>query len=318
MVNQASRRRFLKHASVGAMGMSTLAAVANAKRATRIDSCTTITKPGEYELAADITHTGSGVCIHIRADDVTLDGKGFALRGPRNFSSTGISTMGNVEVRSLEVRDFTYGFNVPRPRGRFENVVSVHNRISGFNLWPDAERTRITDSDISYNGSAAIGAVKADGHTILNNRIRSNSTGIVFRQGVSGATVRGNDVSFNRQRGITAWEGGDRNRIADNVVRNNGINGISVNDFNPEPASKLTIRRNTVAENGSDGVFLRQVDDSKVIRNTVRRNGDDGIELEDSNENRLIRNVVCDNGDNAIVIGPNSMHNRLRANTTEC
>lgn len=318
MVNRASRRRFLKHASIGAMGMSTLAAVANAKRATRIDSCTTITEPGEYELAADITHTGSGVCIHIRADDVTLDGKGFALRGPRNFSSYGISTMGNVEVRNLEVRDFTYGFNVPRPRGRFENVVSVHNRISGFSLGTAAERTRITDSDISHNGSAGIGAFKADRLRISDNTIDWNDTGIVFRQAVSRSTVRRNSISNNGQRGFTAWEGGDRNRVIDNVVKGNGIRGISINDFNPERATRLSIKGNTVAENGEDGVFLRQVDDSKVIRNTVRRNGDDGIELEDSNENRLIRNVVCDNGDNAFVIGPNSMQNRVRANTTDC
>lgn len=322
MVEQASRRQFLKYASVGAASLSTLPVTASARRTTRIDTCTTITERGQYELSSDITHSASGICIRIQASNVIFDGNGFAVRGAGTFTNTGISiddTSRNVEVRNLEVSDLTYGFNVVGPRARFENVVAANNGVSGCIINPNANRTSITNSDISGNGSSGIGAVIADGHVISDNTIDSNGgSGIVFRQGVSRSTVRRNSISRNHERGVTAWEGGDRNKIHDNVAEGNGIRGISINDFNPERATNVSIKGNRIVDNGEDGLFLRQVDRSRVIRNTARLNGDDGIELEDSTDNRLIRNVACDNGGDAIVIGPNSTNNLLRANTTDC
>lgn len=320
MDNQSPRRRFLKHVS-GAIGaLSTLTMPAVAGRATQIDSCTTITEPGLYELNSDITHDTSGICIRIRASNVTIDGRGYAIQGAGVSNSYGVSideSSKNVEVRNLEVTDLTYGFNLVGPRSRFENVSATGNRISGFTIFPAAHQTTITNSDISHN-RGGIGSVKADGHSIMDNTIVSNEgIGIVFRQGSSRCTVRRNDISRNG-RGFTAWEGGDRNRIVDNVMESNDQYGISINDVNPEHATDVMVRSNTLVENGGDGVFLRQVDNSKLIGNTVRRNDDDGIELESSNRNKLIRNVVCDNGDEAIAIGTNSTDNHLRANTTEC
>lgn len=322
MAGNTSRRQFLKQASVGALSVAALSTPVRARRVTQVDSCTTITESGRYEFASDITHTTSGNCIRIRASNVTLDGKGFSLRAASNENTIGISidtTSRNVTVSNLTVRDFENGFNLVGPRTRVENVVVSDNRIQGFIINPSAIQATITDSEITGNGSAGIGVFDAGKLTISDNSICSNNgVGIVFRQRVSRSTVQRNDVSDNRVYGITAWEGGDRNRILDNVTERNGVHGISINEFNPEPATKVLIKGNTAIGNGEDGVFLRRVDNSTVSDNVVRRNGDDGIELETSSNNRLIRNVVCDNGDEAIAIGPNSSNNRLRANTTVC
>jgi len=73
--------------AVGLGWAATGAAVAQetetAQGPTEIDSCTTITDPGSYVLAADL-ESEDGTCIEIEADDVVLDGNGYAITGGQN------------------------------------------------------------------------------------------------------------------------------------------------------------------------------------------------------------------------------------------
>jgi nitrous oxidase accessory protein NosD len=76
---------------------------------TRINSLPcTITQPGFYYLAKNLSSTGNG--IHVQADDVTLDLAGFTLTGPGS-ANNGINISGqkNVEVRNGTVRNFDTG-----------------------------------------------------------------------------------------------------------------------------------------------------------------------------------------------------------------
>lgn len=325
MVRSVSRRRFLTYASVGAVSAATLARPVTARRVTQLDECTTITESGRYELASDITHTSSGICLAIRARNVTLDGGGYTLSSTSDVDTVGVlvGSVRNVTVENLTVEGFENGFSAVGPRTRFENVVARNNRIAGVIVEPDADRTTIANSELSHNGSSGIAAVIASGLRISDNTISSNGgVGIVFRQGISRSTIQRNVVTDNGPTrlgsGIAIWEGGDQNKILDNVTSGNAKHGISLNDFNPEPASKLFVEGNTALGNGQDGVFLRLVDNSAVSNNVLRQNGDDGIELDASDRNRLTRNVVCDNGDEPIALSPDSADNRLRANVTEC
>lgn len=75
--------------AVGLGWAATGAAVAQetetAQGPTEIDSCTTITEPGSYVLAADL-ESENGTCVEIEADDVVLDGNGHAISGGVNES----------------------------------------------------------------------------------------------------------------------------------------------------------------------------------------------------------------------------------------
>lgn len=321
MHDPQSRRRFLSSVTAGAVSLSALAVPVSAGSNT-IESCTNITRSGRYKIAGDIEHHGSsGICIRIRANDVTIDGNGHTIEGSRIYNSFGVSIddVRNVRIEDLAVTDMFTGFNVVGSRVRLEDVIASGNSGSGVLMNPDSERCTVRNSDLSNNDGAGIAAVSSDRHLFSDNTVDDNSrNGILFRQGCSRCTVRRNSASRNEEGGITAWEGGDRNRIFDNVVESNGLDGISINEFNPEPAGDLSIQQNAANGNGRDGIYLRQVDGSRVIRNTARRNGDDGIELDAADENRLIRNVTCENGDEAIAIGPNSADNTLRANKTKC
>lgn len=322
MSSHHPRRRFLRSLSSGIVALSALAGPVAAGRATRIDACTTITEPGRYELAGDVTHDASGICVRVQASNVTLDGRGYAIRGTGASGTIGVSideASEHVVVRNLTVTGVTNGFNLVGPGTRLQEVEASGNGISGVVVNPAARRTRVTDSVVSRNGSGGIAVVKADDHHIVGNRIRSNGrNGIVFRQGVSRSTVRRNDCSRNGERGVAVWEGGDRNRFLGNAIADNNRHGLAVNDRNPEPARDLLVRGNAVVGNGDDGTSLRQVATSRVLTNAVRGNGGDGIALADSDDNLLVRNVVCENGGGAVVLDADSTGNRLRANRTDC
>nr|WP_233204227.1 NosD domain-containing protein [Halegenticoccus soli] len=81
----------------------------------RIDSCTAITEPGRYELVRDIAGNNAGTCVQVRASNVTLDGRGFELRGRSAFDgSTGIAvsasrSLTNVTVQNVVLTQWTRG-----------------------------------------------------------------------------------------------------------------------------------------------------------------------------------------------------------------
>ena len=67
-------------------------------------------------------------------------------------------------------------------------------------------------------------------------------------------------------------------------------------------ARENAVKRNTVRDNGRDGIDLEDTDGNTIIGNTVKRNGrkrdrDSGIELEDSDRNLVDGNRVRGNAD---------------------
>lgn len=92
-----------------AVGPTSLQAIAAPNA---ITDCTTITEPGEYQLAADITNGGddnftyiSGTCIRIQSDNVTLRGNGHTVDGMGVSDTTAITIGGNESVENVVVRD---------------------------------------------------------------------------------------------------------------------------------------------------------------------------------------------------------------------
>ena len=78
----------------------------------------------------------------------------------------------------------------------------------------------------------------------------------------------------------------------------NGEDGIAVHG----DARENAVKRNTVRDNGRDGIDLEDADGNTIIGNTVKRNGrkrdrDSGIELEDSDRNLVDGNRVRGNAD---------------------
>lgn len=89
----------------------------SSEQATDISACTTITKPGTYNLTKNITTMiGSGSCLSVQSSDVRINGNGWSLRGSGLFLQQGPSTYGisiyfvhNVTINNMAISKFSYG-----------------------------------------------------------------------------------------------------------------------------------------------------------------------------------------------------------------
>ncbi len=102
---------------VGIAVLAFLLPAAGAGAANQINSCTTVSSPGDYILTASIINSGASSCINITSSDVLLDGSGFTIGGVISEIQTGgvyvynpTTALTNVTVRNLKVTDWYYGY----------------------------------------------------------------------------------------------------------------------------------------------------------------------------------------------------------------
>lgn len=118
---RAPTRALLALTMVLLMGMAMLAGpsglVGTASAANHaIESCTTITESGEYDLASDLQHAGNNFdpCIDVQANDVTIDGNGYSISGGEEVIVSGIHVddYDNLTVSDVGVTGFWVGVDV--------------------------------------------------------------------------------------------------------------------------------------------------------------------------------------------------------------
>ncbi|WP_435158315.1 hypothetical protein [Haladaptatus sp. DFWS20] len=112
-----------------------LVATQPARAQTPINSCTTITQPGEYELTQDITDSPDTTCIDIQADDVVLDGNGHTIDGVDAVNTVGVQSQSqtNVTVENLTVTDWLTGISVDSSDNHtLTNITANNNNLGIF------------------------------------------------------------------------------------------------------------------------------------------------------------------------------------------
>lgn len=161
-----------------------------------------ITEPGEYCLASSLTHNEPGAAITIRADNVTIDGRGYCVNGPstNDTKTQGIRSVDHsaITIRNVCMRGFQFGIIVgqtddtyvssPESYGRtvmgasrdilIENVSVERANMQGIHVRA-ATNVVIRDSAVSHTGgstsepnSFATGIqVEANSCIIENNRV---------------------------------------------------------------------------------------------------------------------------------------------------
>jgi hypothetical protein len=146
--------------------------------ATSIDSCTTITKPGTYVLASNITEDKSTrlseSCITIRARDVVFDGRGHRVEGNGISDTRGVEVSArNVTVRNVVVAEWERGVYYRNATGG--TVTGVVADSNGFGIDLDWSRgVRVVDNDVEGN---LVGLDLARGNARLvvrDNRVQGN------------------------------------------------------------------------------------------------------------------------------------------------
>ncbi|MFB6142441.1 MAG: right-handed parallel beta-helix repeat-containing protein [Halorientalis sp.] len=241
------------------------------KGVTPLDSCTVITEPGRYELTDDVRTDAGGVCIHVRADDVVLDGNGHTVAGGGVEDSVGLLV-----------------YNGSRREGvdREDTISNVTVRDLTVTNWHDGVHV----GDVAGIGTRA---------SLVDVTVRDNRNLGVYLVEVEGATVEGVTATGNRH-GVVLWEAYDV-RATDVAVRENGRWGLTLG----QNVGRSTFTRVESRSNAGFGISLSDdVVNNTIARSVVADNGQAGIRFADSTGNAVEATRVEDNAGPGILLNP--------------
>jgi hypothetical protein len=120
------------------LGAITLAPPADAREPTMIKACGTISQPGSYELADNLTTTGN--CLVITADFVTIDLAGFSIDGGGSYQKLTLILSGilaqpangqleGIAVRNGSITGFLNAVDLHSANGSNRGVARFPKRI---------------------------------------------------------------------------------------------------------------------------------------------------------------------------------------------
>jgi len=248
-----------------------------------INDCTVVDEPGEYELGGDISTDESGACLEIAADDVVLDGNGYAVTGPGagdGEAATGVLVAGsadgayeNVEVRNLEVAAFDDGVQSGTDGDGDVTAATLHDVTvtdaeRGVVLrGGDATLTNVTviDSDGGLDAAGA-GAVEAS-----NVAFEYNGYGIEATD-TEEIAIDNSTVRYNEGDGVALGPDVFLSSADSKISRNGGHGIVTTGD-----GVSLRLHDDEVAFNEGDGVLLQDGADAELSWVTLYENEGDGV-----------------------------------------
>ena len=151
----------------------------------------------------------------------------------------------------------------------------IYNNIRAVYLC-GATNSDVSDNNVSNNGYGVYLDGSSD-NTVLNNVA-------MYEKGMPDGSALGDGIFMNRS---------PRNTIAQNVLSNNHMFGISLWD-----SAENTLLGNTISENGRFGIRLRNSSNNTLIFNTIRATTQDGIYIGYSRGNKICLNNFMNNPNN--------------------
>ena len=284
---------------------------------TEITQCTTISEPGSYELAADLSYSGQDDCISIAANDVTFDGNSHTITydspasdSPFYGDAVSVTGQDNVTIRGVETSQHA-GIGVSN-----STAVTVANNELRWSLAAGNSRGLTV-----RNNHFTIGDVEIKGSTdvhVAGNHI--DDVAVHIHEGSADVTARDN---HGEGRLVVAVEQGEAN-VVNNTIHEpaphhlNTGNAISVSG---SEGTTLEVAWNDVT-NGENGITVTTDGAARVHNNTVQNVSNYGILLRGtSDETRVTHNTVTDSDVGVAIAGgyetglPATLeHNRLTHN----
>ncbi len=278
--------------------------------------------PGTHER--NLFFSGTGVLLDSSSRSTTVQHNFFGTRNGENYGAdnlyigdTGIRIFGSgvgagTVIEHNTIGEYRYGIHLDRC-----GVVKVDNNLIGkpddgsktpneFGIFLESCNAEITNNTIAYNVNGQIFShigVAAGSPVITNNRIGSAYfTSPVSIYGAGGiyltisnfptnqnVNITGNIIESTTGDGINI--AGGRATIQDNIVYNNGKNGVSLRD-----TQEGLISGNKIYANDDNGILLNYAQQVVVSNNIIglgsglndNGNGLSGIRIENSSTNNLI------------------------------
>ncbi len=146
-----------------------------------INSCTTVSKPGVYQITGDIsTAVVNGSCIKVTSSDVSIQGLGHAITGSGPFVTRRpysyavfVESAANVTVSELNISKFTYGVYYNNSNHGAISGIRVNNAtLSGIYL-NNSEYIALSSDYVHGAGAQAGGVVITHGRNNTLNFVTS-------------------------------------------------------------------------------------------------------------------------------------------------
>jgi hypothetical protein len=164
---------------------------------TAITACQTISQPGSYRLANNLT--GTGDCLVITTDGVTIDLAGFSISGAQTGITAAVGRPGErqgIAVRNGSISRVFIGVDLTGVSGSIVEGLRVFSHV-GAGIIATGVVTRNT---VSAGGQKTADGIIATGVVTWNNA-SNNATGIFAGPG---STLIGNTAIDNSLDGILA------------------------------------------------------------------------------------------------------------------
>lgn len=191
----------------------------------------TLSRPGSYKLAGNLTVPSNKDGINITSYDVTLDLNGFRIHGFSVANNGIVGTLHSATIRNGLVALFRYnGINLGGDYHLVENMRIVGN--ASYGIATSGNSTLIRGNVISSNGNGILAR-----NSLIEGNVITGNGGVGVRAGRS--TILGNNITSNGGYGILGEQIADGRPNAtgygNNTLANNNGNGAQVFLVGPGP-----------------------------------------------------------------------------------
>jgi large repetitive protein len=275
--------RFARAVLVAAAAASILAFGPEASAATtQISNC-------DQTVTTNAVFTKSLFCpglpgVVVGASGITIDLKGFRLRGDNTAGKYGVDDsggFGKVTVRNGVLRNFAVGVFASGDNVGISNLIASGSSAIG--IFVNGSSAKIASATAAGNASFGIAAT-GDSASITSSRVSGNG-GVGISVSGDSASISSSTATGNGSNGISIVGGAASIRSA--TVSGNGGNGISA-------GAGVSITSATATGNGGNGISVGGPSAS-IKSSTVYGNADNGIVV-DGNAASLKGNHADANG----------------------
>ncbi|MBW2979781.1 right-handed parallel beta-helix repeat-containing protein, partial [Candidatus Woesearchaeota archaeon] len=291
---------------------------------------------GDTTLGKNLSQTGSGTCITIGADDITLDCAGHNITGDQSSTSYGIDNNGkdNVTVKNCNVNNFTQGiyWRGGANDGLLINNTAYDNVETGIYLL-SSNNNNLTSNTVTFNTQDGILVRQGSNHNILtNNTANNNSRYGIYVWSSSNTTLTSNTANNNTDYGIYIYFQADNNTLTSNTANDNkrgiyvylGSNNILTsnnanNNTNYGILLSQVSKYNYLASNTANGNYYgiyagAESNNNTITLNNASNSGYAGILLSSSHNNTVTFNNANKNNRDGFSIYSNSNYNTFTSN----
>src|SRR5262245_36693653 len=239
-----SRYRF-GLAVVVALVLVSVAPQANGAAGTPIASCGQVVTTNAY-MIQDLNCPATGG-VAVGAHGITIDLKGFTLRGNTASIGVQVSDFDGVTVKNGVVRNFQFGvYSGLADKLIVSNILATGNQSGGISVHGDS--VTITGSSAVGNGNIGIDLQGAN-PTVKSSTVAGNANTGLFVAGASASILKSTALG---NAGTGMWISGDAAVLSGNRVEGNAfaggasdlnLLGILVTGFTVPPVGKKNVVR---------------------------------------------------------------------------